>query len=613
MSSNVTILIQSLLFCAAGMIAAGAAKADNFNHPQKIYSQKNVEHTKYPNGGIVSKALIERAKLGQPEEGYTVELTKGVWALVGHHWGYTALIEGDTSLIVYDTGDDIEEGQEIIELAKKVSDKPIRTIIYSHAHYVWGAKAFADAAGGDITVIGHPLLNKNLLESAGLGSAIPELSPVLMARTFEQFSVLLPKSGDDAQAPTPLAKTKGFVPVNKEVKDGEKLTIDGVEMVFYTQYESDTTDQLIVHLPKKKTVLNNFLWPSIPNFYTLRGSEYRDPTSWAGGVKLMRDLKPEFLINTHTFPIIGAENVQKTLNAYFDQTMYLYDQTIRGILLGKTPDELKYWVQMPNDLTTMPNNQVTYGELAYYPPYIYQYALGWFDREAEKLNPIAPAEQAKKIVAGFGGVGAVKAELRKTLDNSEFAWSAELGGYLVKAVPDDREARGLLGAALRQMGYNAEATIPRSWYLTRALAVEGKIYVPVLVMGDASSVTGSAPATFVNQYRVRLDPKVSYGKNQMLAVTLTGTKSPTMGLHVRSGVAEFVPDRTKYPHEADVTIKMSMEAWGGYYVGDITLDELLDRDDVTTNDISKVKTFFSMFDQVHPSKTALVPPSTMKE
>jgi hypothetical protein len=58
---------------------------------------------------------------------------------------------------------------------------------------------------------------------------------------------------------------------------------------------------------------------------------------------------------------------------------------------------------------------------------------------------------------------------------------------------------------------------------------------------------------------------------------------------------------------------MSLKAWGAYFVGDITLDKLLDRSDVTVSDKNKVKGFFSMFDQVHSSKAALVPASTLQK
>ncbi len=589
------------------------AKADNFTFPQGVYNGEKVKLTKYPNGGVFNATLQERIALTQPVEPYTVKITDGIWALVGYHWGYKAIIEGKKGLIIYDTGDDIEEAQEIIKLVKKISKKPIRTVIYSHSHYPFGTKAITDAYGDDITVIGHSNLNKNLLESGGLGAAIPELSPVLLARTIEQFSFLLPKDGPDARAPTPIGKTKGFVPVNTPVTHGQKLTVDGIDMVFYTDFDSDTNDQVMVYLPKTKTVLNNHLWPSYPNFYTLRGSVYRDPTDWAGGVKLIRDLEPEHLINTHSIPISGRGKIQKVLSGYYDAIMYLYDQTLRGILLGKTPDELRYWVQLPKDLADQANNQMSYGEFSYYPPYIYQYALGWFGRDSENLNRIAPDDQARKIVKGFGGVDAVKTELNKTIKNEEYAWSAELAGYLVKAAPGDAQARQLLADALRQMGYNTEASIPRSWYLTKALALEGKLQIPVAMFTGPDSVLESAPDTYVSQYRVRLDPKVSYGKEQLLAITLEGTGAPTMGLHVRSGVAEFVPDVSKHYREPDISIDMSMEAWAGYFVGDITLDALLGRKDVKASNKIRVKSFFSLFDQVHPSKAALIPASTLQQ
>lgn len=591
-------------------IVVSTAQADNFIYPQAVYSGENVELSEYPNGAIVNKAFLERMSTTQPVEPFIEEVADGVWAIVGYHWGYKAVIEGEKGLIIYDTGDDIEECLEILELIKaNISDKPIHTVLYSHAHYGFGTKAITDAYGDDIKIIGHPELNRNLLESGGLGSAIPELAPSLLARTLEQFSILLPPEGPDGQAPTPVGKTKGFVPVSTPVEHGQEMTVDGIEMVFYTDFDSDTDDQLIVYLPKTRTVLNNHLWPTFPNFYTLRGSVYRDPTDWANGIKLIRDLEPDHLINTHSIPISGREEVQEVLNGYADAIMYLYDQTIRGILLGKTPEELRYWVQLPKDLAEQPNNQLGYGEFSYYPPYIYQYALGWFGRDTENLNRISPAAQAEKIIDGFGGVDAVKAELAKTLKNKEYAWSAELGGYLVKTVPNDPEARQLLADALRQMGYRTEASIPRSFYLTKALALEGAIQIPAVMFTEPDAVLESPPETFVDQYRVRLDPRVSYGQDQLLAITLGGANTTPMGLHVRSGVAEFVQDISKYSRKPDMSISMSMEAWGAYYVGDITLDELLERGDVKTDSKSKVQQFFSLFDQVHPSKTALIPAS----
>ena len=598
-----SIITASLLTATA---TADEKSSSNFTYPQGVYNGEVVKHTTFDNGGIVNARAVEKLALTQPEEPYITKIDDGIWAVIGYHWGYKAVIEGEKGLIIYDTGDDVEEGLEVIELVKTISDKPIKTVIYSHAHYAFGTQAIVDAYGDDITVIGHPGLNANILDSGGLGAAIPELSPALLARTIEQFSFLLPEEGPDARATTPIGKTKGFVPVNTPVTHGQAMTVDGIDMVFYTDFDSDTNDQAIVYLSKSRTVLNNHLWPAFPNVYTLRGSVYRDPTDWAGGVKLIRDLNPKHLINTHSVNISGEELINSTLNGYYDAIMYLYDQTLRGILHGKTPEELRYWVQMPKDLAELPNNQMGYGELSYYPPYIYNYALGWFGRDTEVLNRIAPDEQARKIVEGFGGSKAVKAELKKTLASKQYAWSGELAGYLVKV------SRQLLADAVRQMGYNTEASIPRSFYLSKALEMEGKLHIPAIMFTGPESVSGFPAATTIEQYRVRLDPKVSYGKNHLLAIEMSDQDSGVMGLHVRSGVAEFITDISQYAQKPDMTIKMSMDAWAGYFVGDITLDELLVRKDVKASNKADVKLFFGMFDQVHPSKAALIPASTLQ-
>ncbi|NCF20497.1 MAG: MBL fold metallo-hydrolase [Haliea sp.] len=588
---------------------SGPAQAGDFSYPQGVYNGEPVSHTTMKNGGMVNSEFPKNYALTKAVEPRIIEVAEGVWTLAGHYFVYPTIIEGDTGLIIFDTGDDIVEGQGILDFASQVSDKPVSAIIYSHAHYSWGAKPMV-AAGKDVKVIGHPDLNGNVLESSGLGAAIPELTPILMARGAEQFSVLLPKQGPDAGGPSPVTfHEKGFVPVNTPVSNGQKLTVDGVEMVFYTDYAADTNDTVIVHLPEKEMVLNNHLWGNFPNIYTLRGSEYRDPTVWIEALRLIRDLEPAYLLNTHAVPVIGKEKVQETLGRYSDAIAYLYDQTIRGILHGKTPEELRYWVQLPTDLAAFPNNQLTYGELSYYPPYIHNHALGWFGRDVTTLNRIAPQQQAEKIVAGFGGVEAVKEDVAQSIGKGELAWAAELGGYLVRVAPSDQEARQLLADALRQMAYNSMARIPRSFYLTRALALEGKIQVPVAWLGDTSSVLGSPPDTYVKQYRVRLDPRASLGSEQQLSITISDADAPTMALHVRGGVAEFVPDVSQYHRKSDMSISMPLDAWASYYVGDITLSQLLDREGVMTSDKKQVKAFFSLFDQVHASKAMLIAPS----
>ena len=74
-----------------------------------------------------------------------------------------------------------------------------------------------------------------------------------------------------------------------------------------------------MYIPEKGLVLNNFFWPGTPNLYTLRGGVYRSPLDWRDGLKVIRDLQPEILCNTHAKPVIGKERVMKKLTDYMDK------------------------------------------------------------------------------------------------------------------------------------------------------------------------------------------------------------------------------------------------------------------------------------------------------
>jgi len=138
------IVVLTSISIVSNLAGQTISPASNFTYPQGVYNGEDIEYAEYPNGGKFNAALMNRIKLTQPVEPYTKEIANGVWALVGYHFGYKAVIEGEKGLIIYDTGDDIEEGQEIIELIRKFSDKPILTVIYSHAHYAYGTKAITD-------------------------------------------------------------------------------------------------------------------------------------------------------------------------------------------------------------------------------------------------------------------------------------------------------------------------------------------------------------------------------------------------------------------------------------------------------------------------------------
>ena len=360
---------------------------------------------------------------------------------------------------------------------EKISDKPIKVIIYSHSHYALGAGALVDNPD-DVLIIGHPKVNETVessLKGGGSPSAIPEVGPLMTSRAMIQFNNFLPSEGPDADVMGKLevGKPIAFLPANKTVEDGETLDVLGIKMQFLTQYMSDDYN-LTVYVPEKGLVMNNFFWPGTPNIYTLRGGVYRDPLVWRDGLKVIRDLQPEILANTHTRAIVGKDEVMKRLTGYMDQLTLTYDQTLRGILAGMGPDQLRHAIYIPEHMQEIPENAQSYGETIHFPAAIYQYAIGWFDGDVTKLFNIAPKDEAIRMVELMGGKGNVVKAAQKALDNKEYAWGAQIIQYAYLLEPENKEVRNLKAELLRQMATRTTGSIARAFLMTEALTLEGK-------------------------------------------------------------------------------------------------------------------------------------------
>ena len=575
------------------------------------YMGGDVKLTKAPNGAIVrEEVLTTMAKIVYTEP-TTEKLAEGIWCIGGYSLANTTVIEAEDGLIVYDTGDTKEEAEHIRKAIEKISKKPIKVIIYSHSHYAFGAGAMVDNPE-DVLIIGHPTVNETVersLKGGGSPSAIPEVGPLMTSRLLIQFNNFMPTKGPDAAVGGKLevGKPHAFLPANKIVQDGEVLDVLGIKMQFFTKYQSDDYS-LTVYLPEKGLVMNNFFWPGTPNIYTLRGGDYRDPLIWRNGLKVIRDLQPEILANTHTRAIIGKKEVSKRLTGYMDQLTLTYDQTLRGILAGYGPDDLRHLIYIPKHMQEIPENAQSYGETVHFPEAIYQYVIGWFDGDVSKLFKIAPKDEAERMLALMGGKTKVIAAAKSALDKKEFAWGAQVIQYAYLLDPKDKEVRQLKADLLRQMAYRTTGSIARAFLMTEALTLEGKIAYPKLVPPSAETIAGS-PESFVDYFRVRIDPKKSENTDKIVKFIFTDKGNEAVALHVRRGIVEYIPVPSEYYRESDYSIKLDSKTWAGLYLNAVTLNESIENGKVKVEGKSKELTdIFDMFDKFKPTKNYIVPP-----
>jgi alkyl sulfatase BDS1-like metallo-beta-lactamase superfamily hydrolase len=590
---------------------AGSTQS-SLNYPGRYMGWEDAPMGTHPSGAVHLAAGLKTNTEIIYDKPTITEVAKDVWVIGGYAFWNCMVVITDKGLIVFDSGDSKDEGAMMRELIKKnISQKPIIAQVYSHSHYAFGTGALVDDPKTAM-VIGHEKTNEAVMAMARSGGApaiMPEIGPVLTARTLVQFANFLPDTGQDANIGKRLkVKETAFLPVTKTVKNGEILNIGGTTLQFFTEHRSDDYS-LTVYLPETKVVYNNMFMLGMPNLYSLRGMTYREPQDWRDGVLLMRDLKPEVLVNTHSRHIVGAEAVFTTLSNYADLLALMYDQTLRGILHGLGKDDLRYFIYRPKHLTEPAYTHEPYGEIHWMPEGIYNHQMGWFDRDVSTLNKLPPAEEAKRLVELMGGRSKVLEAAKTAQSKKEYAWAAQLGNYLYVLDKQDKDVRQLLAGVYRTMGQMAWGSIGRNFFISEARALEGSEVIPTLIPPPVRVIEND-PKFYVNMYRVRIDPRKSENTEKMVVFNFSNGTSG--GLHVRRGIAEFVTDPAKHYRPADIDVTVDAKTWAALYLNAVTLDEAAKSGGLkmNTGSLEDLKTVMDFFDKFDPVKNYTIPPTS---
>ena len=171
----------------------------------------------------------------------------------------------------------------------------------------------------------------------------------------------------------------------------------------------ETPDHLNVWIPELKAVfIGDNYYASFPNLYTLRGTQTRLALNYVNSLNRVLDLKPEIVFPSHGPPIVGAENVRRTLTQYRDAILFVHDATVRGMNEGKDVYTLMKTIKLPPELEVGEG----YGALTWSVRGIYEGYAGWFDTDPATMYPTAPSDTDRELAKLAGGADpiAVRAE-----------------------------------------------------------------------------------------------------------------------------------------------------------------------------------------------------------
>ncbi|MCZ6675550.1 MAG: alkyl/aryl-sulfatase [Verrucomicrobia bacterium] len=396
-----------------------------------------------------------------------IEVDDDVYVAVGYGASNSAMVVGESGLIIIDTKESTASAEAVLKEFRKISNTPVSAIIYTHSHrdHISGAKVFA---GNDNPAIyGRAGFTNELVGGVGVG-------PILGKRTQRQFGFSL-KPGSElinvgiGEKVWADGLGTGYVPATVNyTEERYTVTIEGVRIELVAA-PGETDDQIYVWLPEKKVLFcgDNF-YRAFPNLYPIRGSRYRDVIKWAHSLEKMRREKPEHLVPSHTRPLSGASLVDRALGDYAEAIRYVHDKTVEGMNRGLTPDQLVASVTLPENLAASPYLQEFYGMVPWGVRSVFSGYLGWFDGNPTNLLPLSEPEEARRIVALGGGPRKVYNRLKKAMVAEDYQWVMQLADYLITLRYQVDEVTDVKVKALRALAKQQINAPARNYYLSVA-------------------------------------------------------------------------------------------------------------------------------------------------
>lgn len=317
-----------------------------------------------------------------------VKVNDHIYFFIGYGHSNAIAIIAHHSVILVDTLDSDVRSKILLEDLKKITDKPVKTIIFTHGHpdHRGGAATFKDTVEEIIAFDSMKMPPKYF----------DRITPFLNERGEKQFGIAL---SDEEAISQGIGIREGravnegtyqfLKPTTLYHEDKIERDIDGIHLEL-VRAPGECDDELFVYLPDDKVMCagDNYVG-CFPNLYAIRGTPYRDVTVWIETLERMLTYDTEYFLPGHGPLLQTQAKIKEVIGNYKDAIESILFQTLDCMRQGMTLDETVQAVHLEDKYQSLEYLEEYYGTVEWSVKSIYNGYVGWFDGNVNQLMPVS--------------------------------------------------------------------------------------------------------------------------------------------------------------------------------------------------------------------------------
>ncbi|WP_154889490.1 alkyl sulfatase dimerization domain-containing protein [Longibaculum muris] len=380
-----------------------------------------------------------------------VKVNDHIYFFIGYGHSNAIAIIAHHSVILVDTLDSDVRSKILLEDLKKITDKPVKTIIFTHGHpdHRGGAATFKDTVEEIIAFDSMKMPPKYF----------DRITPFLNERGEKQFGIAL---SDEEAISQGIGIREGravnegtyqfLKPTTLYHEDKIERDIDGIHLEL-VRAPGECDDELFIYLPDDKVMCagDNYVG-CFPNLYAIRGTPYRDVTVWIETLERMLTYDIEYFLPGHGPLLQTQAKIKEVIGNYKDAIESILFQTLDCMRQGMTLDETVQAVHLEDKYQSLEYLEEYYGTVEWSVKSIYNGYVGWFDGNVNQLMPVSLNVYNKTLLELIGEDKLIE-KVKNLMQKEEY----QLALQLLELVDDykDLKKECLLNRAKQMTSANA--------------------------------------------------------------------------------------------------------------------------------------------------------------